>query len=173
MQQCWQRGVKSGLQEPTCPLFPEAKLPSLAFLLYCLPCFLHMANEVRLIQNNAATADATPHEQPVKGSHWNLRLPQKGKCRDVLQHHPGPLSCAYRAQQWRSCFLMHVAEDQKVLSGAHISPLFHTLPVGTKHLFLDLTCKSHVKFPQKRGILTRAYTGVAASCYLSCDLFST
>lgn len=131
---------------------------------------MYFLKEVRLIQNNAATADATPHEQPVKGSHWNLRLPQKGKCRDVLQHHPGPLSCAYRAQQWRSCFLMHLAEDQKVLSGAHISPLFHTLPVGTKHLFLDLTCKSHVKFPQKRGILTRAYTGVAASCYLSCDL---
>lgn len=68
---------------------------------------------------------------------------------------------------------MHLAEDQKVLPGARISPLSHTLPVGTKDFFLNLACKGDAKFPYERGILARANTGGATSCCLYCNPLST
>lgn len=40
---------------------------------------MYFLKEIRLIQNYAAMADATPHEHPVKDLHWNLGFPQKGK----------------------------------------------------------------------------------------------
>lgn len=114
-----------------------------------------------------------PNEHSVKALRWNLRLPRKGKLREVLEHHPGLVTCPHRAWQWRTHFSMYLGVDQKVLLGAHVSPLSHILPVGSKGLFLNLACKGDVKFLYRTDTLTRAYTGVAAPCCLYCNPLST
>lgn len=68
--------------------------------------------------------------------------------------------------------LMLLGKDQKVLLGAHVSPLSHALPVEPKGLF-NLACKGDVKFPYRRDTLTRPNTSVTASCYLYYNPLST
>lgn len=92
-----------------------------------------------------------------------------GKCRRITPDSSPALTVP---DCWRAHVLTRLGKDQKVLLSAHVSPLSHTLPVGTKGLF-NLACKGNVKFPFKRDTLTRPNTSVTASCYLYYNLLST
>lgn len=84
--------------------------------------------EVRLIQNHAAASDATPQSvlRSAKGSLWNLRLPSKGKFREVLEDHPGLLTALTKHNCWRTYVLMHLHLMIRNSAGCScFSPLSH------------------------------------------------
>lgn len=130
--------------------------------------------EARLIQNNAATADATPQsalsrQRVCTGIPGSLRKKNLGKCQRITLDFSLTLT---KSHCWRTRILMCQGKDQKVLLGAHISPLSHALPVGSK-VFFNLPCKGDVTFLHRRDTLTRPNTSVTASCYLYYNLLST